>query len=67
MMHSSQREDEMAQFALKRAIELGLTPALLLPLRYFEQTRPEYFQTILQPFLAQSQPNREIDVLNFSS
>lgn len=51
MLHASVEEDELAYSALWQAVQFDLAPALLMPLRYFEQKRPDFYQSTLRPLL----------------
>jgi tetratricopeptide (TPR) repeat protein len=46
MLHASLQEDNLAHSALQRAAQSGLARILFTPLRYFEQKRPEFFQSV---------------------
>ncbi len=46
MLHASLQEDNLAHSALQQASRSGLARVLFMPLRYFEQMRPEFFQSV---------------------
>ncbi len=45
-------QDEEVTTAIEKALELGLPPILLTPLRWFEQDRPEFYQKYVVPLMA---------------
>ena len=49
---ASMERDEEATTTIEKALELGLPPILLTPLRWFEQDRPEFYQKYVVPLMA---------------
>ena len=54
MVCASLGRDEEAIAAIEKSLELDLPPALLAPLRWFEQDRPEFYEKHASPLLARS-------------
>ncbi len=54
MTLASLEKDEEAIHGVKQALELGLPPVLLAPLKWFEQSRPAFYQTSV-PLLLEHQ------------
>jgi tetratricopeptide (TPR) repeat protein len=52
MACASLQRDEEAMAAIDKALEKGLPPALLAPLSWFKQERPEFYETYAAPLLA---------------
>jgi tetratricopeptide (TPR) repeat protein len=50
MLHASAGEDDLAQSAFQQAVWFRLAPVLFMPLRYFEQKRPTFYQSFLSQF-----------------
>jgi tetratricopeptide (TPR) repeat protein len=46
------QRDEEAMAAIQKALEGGLPPVLLAPLRWFEQDRPDFYHKFVVPLLA---------------
>lgn len=53
MLHAAVNEDDLAQGAMQQALQFGLAPTLLTPVRVFEQQRPDFYHATLQPLLLQ--------------
>lgn len=53
MLHATINEDDLAQSAIQQALQFGLVPVMLTPMRVFEQRRPDFYQAKLQPLLLQ--------------
>jgi len=45
-------QDEEVTTAIEKALELGLPPILLTPLKRFEQDRPDFYQKYIVPLMA---------------
>ncbi len=52
MTYASLGSDEDAIAAIQKALELKLPPVLLIPLRWFEQDRPDFYQKYVVPLMA---------------
>jgi tetratricopeptide (TPR) repeat protein len=52
MIYASMGRDEEAKEAIERSLELELPPILLIPLRWFEQDRPDFYQRYIVPLMA---------------
>lgn len=60
MAYTALEMDSEAQAALGAALAEGVPPILLLPLRWFKQTRPDFFDVAFRPsFLVHHLPYRE--------
>jgi tetratricopeptide (TPR) repeat protein len=52
MAYISLDQEEEAMVAIERALELGLPPILLTPLRWFERDRTDFYQKYVVPLMA---------------
>ena len=50
--YASLQRDEEATTTIEKALELGLPPILLTPLRWFEHDRPDFYQQYVVPLMA---------------